>query len=201
MPTSISVLTSVFNLTVSQTVKWGTEVLEKSHGIYIISLYQHLELLPKNKSFISLSNSQIKHWMQNAPSLTLNGKNPTIDDLRKHLSKFWMQDESILYIGKADKQSLQKRVSQFYHHHVGKKSPHKGGYWLKLLSDISSFYIHILPSDNSHEIEEQMLQYFIENASEDSKSQLIDKDLCLPFANLQLRSGVIKKHGLKKHYQ
>jgi len=201
MLTSISELTSVFNLKVSQSLKWGTEFQEKSHGIYIISLYQNIKLLPKDNSSISFSNRQIKHWMQNAPSMTLNCKKPSIGELQQHLSKFWLQDESILYIGKAEKQSLQNRLSQFYRHQVGKKSPHKGGYWLKLLSDLNNYHIHILPTDNSHVIEEQMLQYFIENVSEESKSGLIDKDLCLPFANLQLRSGVIKKHGLKKHYQ
>jgi len=149
---------------------------------------------------IAFNNTQMRLWM-NAPSMTLNSKKPFIDELQKQLSKFWILDESIFYIGKAEKQSLQTRVSQFYRHKVGKRSPHKGGYWLKLLVDLSNYYIHILPTENSHEIEEQMLQYFIENVSDKAKMKLIDKELCLPFANLQLRSGVIKKHGLKNHYQ
>ena len=201
MPTPVSELESLFKLEVTQSVTWGTDFHEMNHGIYIITQYQNIELLPKDKSPISLCNGQIKNWMQNAPSMTLNGNNPSIDDLKQHLPKFWLQDESILYIGKAEKQSLQDRVSQFYRHKVGKKSPHKGGYWLKLLSDFNNYYIHLLPTDNSHEIEKQMLRHFIENVSDEAKTGLIDKELCLPFANLQLRSGVIKKHGLQKHYQ
>jgi len=201
MPTSVSSLVNKFKLTISDTIKWGTNINESRHGIYIVTSSPQIDFIPTYNYDISLNNDQMILWMQNAPSMTLNGNKPSANDLKQHLPEFWLQDESIFYIGKAEKQSLQDRVSQYYHHKVGKKSPHKGGYWLKLLSDFNNYYIHLLPTDNSHKIEEQMLRHFIDNVSDETKSGLIDKELCLPFANLQLRSGLRKKHGLKNHYQ
>lgn len=140
-------------------------------------------------------------WVKNAPSIILNGNTPSKQALKKQLEGFWLPDESILYIGKAEKQTLSERIYQFFNHKVGKKSPHKGGYWLKLLGNLNSLYIHLYSTKESHKVEENLLKFFIENVSETSRKNLIDKEFCLPFANLQLRSRVIKNHGLKNHYQ
>lgn len=201
MPTSVLQLTSVFNVEVIKSVKWGTRFDERNYGIYIVSTSQNIEYLPKITSPISIDKSIVSLWQQNASEMLLNGKKVTTDILINHLKMFWIEDESILYIGKAEKQFLSRRVNQFYLHEVGKKSPHKGGYWVKLLNNLDNYYIHLIRTDLSHEVEEMMLQYFMENVSNESKTNLMDKKLCLPFANLQLRSGVVKKHGFSNHYQ
>jgi len=201
MSTSISELEEVFCLRVTQSVKWGTTIHENNYGIYIISSSQKIGLSPNYKSAVYFNDNQINIWMQNAPCMMLYNNKPTILNLKQQLMKFWLCDEPILYIGKAEKQSLHERINQFYRHNVGKKSPHKGGYWLKLLSNLNDLYIHILPTEDSHKIEEKMLEYFMGNVSKESKQNSVDDKLCLPFANLQLRSGIIKNHGLKNHYK
>jgi hypothetical protein len=200
MPTTIQQLENTFNLKYIKTIKWGTSFNESSNGIYIISTNQNKDYLPENDS-VSFNEKQICTWFENAPNLTLNGKKAITEDLKKQLEGFWLADESILYIGKAEKQSLSDRISQFYNHKVGKKGSHKGGYWLKLLNNLDELYIHLFATNESHSMEEKLLTHFIENVSEHSKEKLIEKWLFLPFANLQLRSGVIKCHGLKYHCQ
>ena len=48
------------------------------------------------------------------------------------------------------------------------------------------------------EIEEGMLRFFCNNVLDATRSILRDKELPLPFANLQLRRGQVKNHGLGK---
>jgi len=201
MGTSVSELEKKFNLKVNQTFRWGTAFHDNSHGIYIITTNSQSTFLPSTNHHISFCECQIQSWMQNAPEITLDGRIPSAEELKKRLSEFWLPDESVLYIGKAERQKFSERICQYYNHKVGKKSPHKGGYWLKLLLNLRDFHIHLLPTNNSHEIEVDMLQYFMDNVSNETKDNLFDKRLCLPFANLQLKSGVIKNHGLKKQYQ
>jgi phosphatidate phosphatase PAH1 len=201
MPTSVNQLEDKFQLKYLKSFKWGTSFIENKNGIYIISTSKDKDFLPVYENQIVFNETQINLWMANAPNIQMNGKKPSKLDLIKHLNGFWLPDETILYIGKAEKQTLSERICQFYNHKVGKKSPHKGGYWLKLLQNLNELYVHVYSTKESHVIEQEMLKLFIANVSESTKSNLIDKDLCLPFANLQLRSRVIKSHGLKNHCQ
>jgi hypothetical protein len=201
MPTSVLKLENQFSLNYLRTIKWGSPIIENANGIYIISTNKDKAYLPKSITNLTFNESQLETWLTNAPNVDLYGLHPSKNRLKEHLNGFWLSDESILYIGKAEKQTLSDRVSQFYNHKVGKKSPHKGGYWFKLLSNTNDAYIHLFSTQDSNKIEELLLMYFIANVSEISKQNLIDKELCLPFANLQLRSGIIKNHGLRNHCQ
>jgi len=201
MPTTVTELETKFNLQFKNSIKWGNSFIENDYGIYIISTSKDKGYLPASKFEISFNEAQVDTWLDNAPDILLNGIKPGKKDLKKQLQGFWLPDESILYIGKAEKQTLSERICQYCNHKVGKRSPHKGGYWLKLLSNLNELYIHIYSTKDSHHIEEELLRHFINNVSEVSRKNLIDKELCLPYANLQLRSGVIKKHGLKNHYK
>ncbi len=132
--------------------------------------------------------------------MTLRNNKVSSEELQLHLINFRLCDETILYIGKVEKQFLSIRLDQFFYYKIGRRSPHKGGYWLKCLDNLNQLYVHLIPTNNSHDIEERMLQSFMNNVSKVSRMRLIDKELPLPFANLQLRPGMIKKHGLQNHY-
>lgn len=201
MPTTLENLETEFSLKYEGSYRWGSTFINNESGIYIISQSKDNGYLPKVNLEISFNENQMDTWLKNAPNILLNGIKPSKQDLKKQLKGFWLPDEGILYIGKGEKQSLSERICQFYNHKVGKKSPHKGGYWLKLLSNLNELYIHLYASKDSHIVEEKLLKFFIENISEASRKNLNDKKLCLPFANLQLRSRVIKNHGFKNHYQ
>ncbi len=201
MPTSIKHILDHFDLQVEKTLKWGTAFLTDQNGVYIVSLGSDIKYLPSEPSTPQFDVEQVNLWLHNADGILLDLKRPSRQELLERLRSFWLPDESILYIGKAEKQTLSERICQFYNHKVGKKSPHTGGYWLKLLSYHKETYIHLIKTKNSKVIEEEMLQFFIGHVSEVSKSSLKDKELTLPFANLQLRSRVIKNHGLIHHYK
>jgi hypothetical protein len=201
MPTSLENLENKFSLKYEGCYQWGSSFINSENGIYIISQSKDKDFLPKASLEISFNENQMDTWLKNAPNILLHDNTPSIQDLKKQLKGFWLPDESILYIGKAEKQTLSERICQFYNHKVGKKSPHKGGYWLKLLSNLDELHVHLYATKDSHKVEEELLKFFIANVSEKSRKNLIDIELCLPFANLQLRSGVVKNHGFKKHYQ
>lgn len=201
MPTSIKDIETYFNLHFTKSVKWGMPINSNSKGVYIVSIGDANVLKPLKDNSLSINIEEMEEWMRNAPKITLYNERPTLEELSLHLSRFWLPDETILYIGKAEKQALSERLRQFYCHKVGKRSPHKGGYWLKLLQNLPELNVHLAYSDNSHLLEEQLLRFFCANVSEKSRMILIDKLNCLPFANLQLRPGIFKTHGLKNHYQ
>ncbi len=201
MPTSIQQLEDKFQLKYLKSFKWGTAFIENNNGVYIISTSIDKDFLPNYEEQIAFNENQIDLWMANAPAILLNNEKPAKNDLMRQLSGFWLPDETIFYIGNAERQTLSERICQFYNHKVGKRSPHKGGYWLKLLKNLDELYIHLYSTKESHVIEEAMLEQFIKNVSELTKAKLIDRNLCLPFANLQLRSRIIKLHGLKNHIQ
>lgn len=201
MPTSIENVEKKLNLKYEGCHQWGSSFINSENGIYIISQSKDKGFLPKANLEISFNANQMDAWLRNAPNILLHGLKPNIQDLKRQLKGFWLPDESILYIGKAEKQTLSERICQFYNHKVGKKSPHKGGYWLKLLSNLNELHVHLYSTKDSHKVEEELLKFFIANVSEKSRKNLIDREFCLPFANLQLRSRVIKNHGFKNHYQ
>jgi hypothetical protein len=115
------------------------------------------------------------------------------------LSKFWLPDESILYIGKAPKRSngtgISKRVSEYYSTPIGKGSPHSGVQWLKVLKNIDAFTVYYGVCESPALIEYEMLNFFMNNVSTSTRLKLWDKNFPLPFANIRNKGD--KKHGLK----
>jgi hypothetical protein len=59
-------------------------------------------------------------------------------------------------------------------------------------------FVYYSACDNPGRVEEDMLRLFCNNISETTKINLRDPNLPLPFANLRLRTGQDKKHGLFK---
>ena len=148
-----------------------------------------------------ISKDIIKNWISKVDGFKLDN-NLTFDSfpIIERLSKFWLPDETILYIGKAPIRSngkgLGNRVNEFYRTKFGEKKPHAGGHWLKALSVLSQLFVYYIPCNNSGDIEIKMLKLFVESVSQNTKSKLYDSDLPLPFANLELRQR--KNHGLSK---
>jgi hypothetical protein len=201
MPTSISTLAHHHGLELVPAVSWGSQNLKNEYGVYIISTSSDPDYLPTSDTPVKFDLNQIQLWLKNAPQIRLDGKAPTINELIQNFKRCWLPDEAIAYIGKAEKQHLSARIKQFYGHAVGKKSPHKGGYWLKLMAEPRPIFIHQILSKKPGDLEKELLSTFMKNVSEQSLSNLRNFQLPLPFANLEYTKGVIKKHGLKDHYQ
>jgi hypothetical protein len=200
MPTTVRQLFSHFNIDNFSRVQWGQRFDDNNKGIYVVSTSrledQHLGLTPTPL----FNEPKFSEWLSNCPRLTIDGNRPTIEQLKNRLAEFWLPDENILYIGKADKRKnddgLSCRIGEFYNPRMGNNA-HSGGLWIRTLSNLHATTIYYCYSDNPKGLEEDMLEYFMNNVSDITLSQLRDRDLPLPFANLQLRSRICKNHGLE----
>lgn len=203
MPTTINQLTSNFNLPEVNKVKWNERIPIEKEGVYIVSLSDNPDCNNGIIKEIPISETIIKKWIKKVNGFELD-KIKTFDSKKiiERLSQFWLPDENIIYIGKAPVRSNGKgignRVNEFYKTDYGKKRPHAGGHWIKSLTILKDTYVYYTTTLNSGEIEINLLNYFCENISDSTKKILRDKELTLPFGNLELKKGQIKKHGLGK---
>lgn len=203
MPTTVNELIKKFDLPESKVVKWKETISTEKEGIYIVSLSKDPDLNSGILEKIPISKNIIDKWIQKVNGFELD-KVLTFDKdlIIERLSEFWLPDENIVYIGKAPIRSNGKgignRVKEFYKTEYGEKRPHAGGHWIKSLSNLNDLYVHYILCDNAGDLEIKLLKQFIDNISDKSKRKLRDKELMLPFANLELKKGQIKKHGLGK---
>ena len=123
----------------------------------------------------------------------IDGKAATPEALARRVERFWLPDEPVLYIGKAT--SLSGRISQYYTTALGARSPHAGGWFLKLLSMVDEIYVHYVTSQEPEQTEHAMLEGFCAGVSAATRAALHDPDHPFPFANLEWPRGTRKKHG------
>lgn len=181
-------------------VKWGTPVSTQKEGVYSVSLS---ETPDANNSLaeIPISMNILKEWINKVGGFTID-KSLTYDSelIKNRLSKFWLSDESILYIGKApirkNRKGLGNRIQEYYETEFGESKPHAGGHWIKTLSNLKDLYVYYIECPNSPKIESDMMEQFGSSVSETSKKQLSGTGVILPFANLEDGRKTRKKHGL-----
>lgn len=203
MPTTVCELFETHSLELAGKYKWDNIDVADYYGLYIISLSDNPN---ENKNLLKkpiFNNVAIHKWIETANKITVDGEKPSVEIIKNRLTEFWLPDESILYIGKADKQKVDKRVGQFFTHKMGKKSPHKGGCWVKTLSNLSELNVYTIKIDNRAKIDEtekNLLKQFIFGVSAETLNILRDKNLPLPFGNLEYTKGDRKKHGISNQY-
>ncbi len=69
------------------------------------------------------------------------------------------------------------------------------GQWIKTLKALNTYSVYYGACDNPGDVELNMLEYFMSNVSKLTLSQLYDKELPIPFANIKFKGN--KNHGLK----
>jgi hypothetical protein len=203
MPTIVSQLISDFNLQRVERVKWGERIHTEAQGIYIVSLSSDPSQNSGLKETAPISKSIIQDWIKKVDGFEIDKqKTYDADKIIRRMSEFWLPDENILYIGKAplrqNKKGIGNRVNEYYKTKYGEKRPHAGGHWLKALSILNNTYVYYTPCSQPGDVETNLLQHFINNVSEKTLDLLRDKDLSLPFGNLELRKRQAKNHGLGK---
>ena len=194
MPTTVDQILAGEGLTLKGVVKWENKVNSNSSGVYIVSLssdpFQNLGVLP----CAPLSLEQIKEWLEKVKTFKLDGEtNPSAEAVASRLSQFWLADENILYIGKTDRK-LGKRVKEFYLTPLGASGPHRGGHWLKVLSNIDQLFVYYAECSNAKECETRMLKLFVKNVSLATLQMLHNPQHPYPFANLEITER--KAHGI-----
>ncbi|WP_298238402.1 hypothetical protein [uncultured Algibacter sp.] len=201
MAISIDNIFSEFGLDYSKAYNWNQKLDANFNGVYLIALTNDPKTQKPHSFEFDICEKTFDNWIKEATDLEIDGNRVTDKgQIKEYLKQFWNPNENILYIGESSSKTnpIQDRVKQFYTHKVGKKGPHTGGYWLKLLSCLSNVSIYYAESNNPREIEFKMLMKFIELSSGKSFFEIKDFANFLPFANVKI--DVSKRHTLKKHY-
>jgi len=158
-------------------------------GVYAVALPKALKKCP-------ISTSALEELLDARKELTLDGERPDVNMLDRRLAAFWLPDEVVLYVGLAGT-SLRKRVGQYYRTRLGARSPHAGGWFLKVLSVLPELEIHYATCADPRSCEERMLGSFSAKVSDRTQTALYDPELPIPFANLEWPRRRVKRHGIK----
>jgi len=172
----VSLLTAV-GLKISGSTKWGQRGINNKPGIYIVSVSEDPSDAECNQK-ISISDSAILNWLTRVPSMRLHGQHPSREELISELSRFWLPEQNIIYIGKAGT-SLRNRINQFYTTNLGDRKPHGGGSWIKTLSNLDHATIYWVTTDQPESNERLILHHFNLLVSANQS------DIVMPFGNLE----------------
>ncbi|MBL4653647.1 MAG: hypothetical protein JKY53_12415 [Flavobacteriales bacterium] len=195
MAISVQELFDEFDLNMSGPVKWGEKLKANYSGVYVIALTNDPTSKDSHKLPFEINKSVFDRWIEVSENLEIGGEKVTsIKQVQKHLKQFWDEDENILYIGESSSatSSVQKRVNQYYKHKVGNKGTHSGGYWLKLISQLSDVCVYHAEAINPRETEFKMIMKFVEKRAGKSFYEIENFSNYFPFANIKV--DVLKSH-------
>lgn len=177
-------------------VKWGEKIDCNLPGVYCVSISDDEDILKTIEEY-PVSFKAIRDWIDYVPGMRIDGEQPTKEDMKERLSKFWLPKETVLYIGKAGT-SLRNRVNQYYRTKLGDRQPHAGGHWLKTLSVINELTIFWTTSGKkeAEELEQKLLRKFVDSIY--YRDELYDSVHPFPFANIEYPRGNRKRHNITK---
>ncbi len=182
-------------------VRWGDPVPVSNPGIYVVALSPDPSRNAPLLNTAPLDSDAINEWLARTTGICLDSNpNPTPEILADRLRKYWLADESTLYIGQSTR-PLSRRIEELYRHRLGKRSPHRGGHWIKALSILNDLFVHYAESSRPKWVECRLIEMFAARVSTRSRAQIGPDDHAFPFANLELKCPkrtVRKKHGLRR---
>jgi hypothetical protein len=175
-------------------VPWGQAVPVVTPGIYVISTSQD-PLSSTGLAEAPLMLDAQQALLAARPELTIDGAPAGPRELAARLQLMWPEGEPIAYIGQTGK-ALSARVKAFYDHRLGARTPHGGGWPIKLL-DPDQLWAHYAATPDPQTAELDMLDAFTAGLPADVRAALIDSALALPYANLERKKGQRKQHGIR----
>jgi hypothetical protein len=96
-----------------------------------------------------LNKRDIETLLRVRPECRLDSELPGVEAITERLRRFWFPDESVLCIGCAGPRKrrppqgeVSKRVGDYYSTPIGARSPHAGGWFLKMLSNMAAVHVH-----------------------------------------------------------
>lgn len=193
MPSTVVSVMSFAGLDPGGVVPWGEPPEERTGGIYVASLTPRVDSINEAMAIAPIDLSLVDALLKGAPDLSVDGQRASNDSLAQRLSLLWFRDEVILYIGKAT--SLRSRVGQYYATRLGARSPHAGGWPLKVLSVLDRIWIHWAVATMPELAEQQALASFVRSVSPEARRFVHDPAHLYPYANLEGPGGR-KKHGI-----
>ncbi|MBK9526110.1 MAG: hypothetical protein IPO39_15600 [Bacteroidetes bacterium] len=125
MPTTPCELFKKVNLKIQGQVDWGKPIPSDDCGLYVVAVTNKPDYLIYEPT-ANLKYACIDSWIQTiidgGKQILIDGKPADRTFLKERISKFWLPEETIIYIGKAGpskKRSLRVRVNEFYHTRMG----------------------------------------------------------------------------------
>lgn len=121
-------------------VRWGTEVLESSAGVYVVAR-------------VGVSQAGCK-----ACALPFIDPLPSDIDLDLvYERQRWLKNEPVIYIGQT-RRTIRQRIGEFYRHECGEPRPHAGGQIVKLLQ--CHQWVYWSPATHAKDCERAMIWAF-----------------------------------------
>jgi hypothetical protein len=193
MPSTVRLLTEAADASYGGHVFWGKPVPQSEPGIYMIALTDDVdgEVTMEEPP---IDPNRVQLLLDRRPELRVDGSRPSSVELMKRITSMWLPDESVIYIGKATNTAT--RVSQYYATSLGARSPHAGGWPLKVLSNLDELTVHWATTDMPELAEQKALAAFVQSVSSTCRSDLWDPQHPYPFANLEGPGGR-KRHGIQ----
>lgn len=170
-------------------ILWAAQVTSRSPGVFVIELPRPLEAAP-------IDTAALRRWLERVPTLRLDDRRPTVNELQARLGGFWLRDQAVVYIGHSAK-SLGGRVAALYATDLGDRRPHPGGHWLQTLRGIDKARVWWAETDAPEEYADALLSAFAAGMDPASVARLHDRSVVLPFANRETTTGQRKEHGIQ----
>ena len=196
MPSNVQQVFAAAGIRPTGCVAWGAPVPETAPGVYVVALTDDAKALEAVRPECPVSQPALETLLRVRAELLVDGVRPDTTALAMRLSAFWLPDEVVLYIGLAGT-SVQSRVAAYYRTRIGARSPHAGGWFLKMLSVLPQLHVHYAAADQPKVAEDRMLAAFSARVSNASRSTLHDPDRPLPFANIEWPARRYKRHGIR----
>jgi hypothetical protein len=171
-------------------VTWARPVPSSRPGVYVVEWPEPLTDAP-------VELTAVGSWIERLPGFRLDGHRPTSREVAARLHEFWLPGQRVLYVGMTA-QSIGGRVGSLYRTPLGDRRPHAGGAWLRTLRGFERARVWWAETDAPEEYEDAIFTAFAAgiDTSEEAAPRLRDRELILPFANLQDATGARKDHGL-----
>jgi hypothetical protein len=195
IPSTVADTFAAAGLAPEGVVRWGKPIPEPQAGVYVVSLVKDVGTAAGAVADCPLSTDALDELLAVRPELCVDKQRPTRDELGARLARMWLADEVVVYIGLAGT-SLRGRVGDYYSTPLGARRPHAGGWPLKTLRVLDELWVHYARSADPDGDEKLMLKAFVDNLTPAVRVALIDPDLPVPFANLELRKGQRQRHGI-----
>ena len=199
MPTSVFPLFAACGLSITGQTLWNTSPDCTDACVYAVCLSGD----PKRNAGLldcaPIDENLLRAWIAHVPTFSFDGRlRPDASEVAAFLQGFWLPDENILYIGKAT--CLRDRLGQYFGHKLGNRSPHKGGHWLKTLSNLAKLHVFFARCNDADQAEEKeaiALDVFEGNVSEATERKLLNPQITIPFANRKNSRGALKQNRIR----
>ncbi len=190
---TVNALLAGVDLVVEESVRWGETPALSTPGVYLVSTSRD----PDEETGLSscpVDREAVRALLAARPEASVDGKRATEALAVERLGRLWVPGEPVLYIGLAGT-SVRTRVGQYCRTKIGARAPHAGGWPIKMLSNLGQLWVHVASCSDPEGAELAMLHAFGRALGPDQTADLVDPDVLVPYANMELTKAVRKRHG------